>query len=109
MLKDHFVLLKEWMLYLDCGSQTVSIIHILIDNVFDNGIIVCQLLQEFNKLQDSAIGKIVCNESMYLLTDKYRSLTEKFWTSNVNNLLLDVFIFFHFDFTETHYESIHCN
>lgn len=37
------------MLYLDCGSQTVSPIHILIDNVFDNGIIVCQLLQESNK------------------------------------------------------------
>lgn len=49
MLKDHFVLLKEWMLYLDCGSQTVSHIPILIDNVFDNGIIVCQLLQESNK------------------------------------------------------------
>lgn len=66
------------MLYLDWGSQTVSFIHILIDNVFENGSIVCQLLQEFNKLQDSAIGKIVCNESVYLLINKYHSLTEKF-------------------------------
>lgn len=37
------------MLYLDCGSQTVSHVPILIDNVFDNGIIVCKLLQESNK------------------------------------------------------------